>query len=128
MAHTILVVDDSMLTRAAIQRMVDMLDSDVDRILEASNGNEALAVLAEEAVDLILADLHMPDMDGCELVHRIKSDAAYAAIPVVVVSAESNPARLESLRAEGVLEFLHKPFTPEAFRSILEQSVEWCRG
>lgn len=128
MARTILVVDDSTLTRAVIHHMVEMLDLDVVEILEAANGQEALALLAHRPVDLILADLHMPDMDGCELVHRLKAEPAYAAIPVVVISAECNPGRLEELRARGVVDFLHKPFTPEAFRAILEQNVEWCRG
>jgi len=128
MARTILVVDDSTLTRAAIHHMVEMLELDVGQILEAANGREALTVLADTPVDLILADLHMPDMDGCELVHRLKTEPAYAAIPVVVISAECNPGRLERLRGEGVVDFLHKPFTPEAFRAILEQNVEWCRG
>jgi len=126
MSHCVLIVDDSILTRAAIRRVIDMLELDVDPVLEASNGREALALLEQSSVDLILADLHMPDMDGVELVHRLKGDPAYASIPVAVISAESNQERLDELRAEGVVQVLHKPFTPEAFRALLEQNVEWC--
>jgi len=126
MSHCVLIVDDSILTRAAIRRVIDMLELNVDPVLEASNGREALALLEQSSVDLILADLHMPDMDGVELVHRLKGDPAYASIPVAVISAESNQERLDELRAEGVVQVLHKPFTPEAFRALLEQNVEWC--
>ncbi|MBN1125829.1 MAG: response regulator [Sedimentisphaerales bacterium] len=124
MAYTILIVDDSMLTRMAIRRILEMLDLDMDEILESTNGEEALNQLEEHDVDLVLADLNMPQMGGIELVHRMKASQDTAQIPVVVVSTESSTTRVKDLLAEGVKDFLHKPFTPEEFRAILMKNLE----
>lgn len=128
MAYTILIVDDSMLTRMAIRRILDMLDLDITKILEAADGKQALRLLEEEDVDLVLADLNMPRMNGIEMVRRMKTEKETAQIPVVVVSTESSTMRIRDLLAEGVRDFLHKPFTPEEFRSILVRNLEVCHG
>ena len=124
MAYNILIVDDSVLTRAAIKRIIDMVDLDVDEVLEAENGIEAFKVLESKNVDVVLADLNMPEMGGVELVHKMKSDDAYSDIPVIVVSTESSVTRIKELLSEGIKDFLHKPFTPEEFRATLAKNLE----
>jgi two-component system chemotaxis response regulator CheY len=123
MAYKILIVDDSVLTRAAIKRIINMIDVDVETVYEAGNGAEALEVLDVHEVDLVLADLNMPKMNGLELVHKMKSEQCYATIPVVVVSTESSTTRIEGLLEEGIKGYLHKPFQPEQFRSIIAESL-----
>jgi len=71
MAYNILIVDDSVLTRMAIKRIVDMIDVEVDRVLEAGNGLEAFEVLDNNDVNLVLADLNMPEMGGIEMVKQM---------------------------------------------------------
>ncbi|MCK5566167.1 MAG: response regulator [Planctomycetes bacterium] len=124
MAYNILIVDDSVLTRAAIKRIIDMVDLDVDEVLEAENGIEAFKVLESKNVDVVLADLNMPEMGGVELVHKMKSDDAYSDIPVIVVSTESSVTRIKELLSEGIKDFLHKPFSPEEFRATLAKNLE----
>lgn len=119
MALCILLVDDSATTRALIRRSLSICGLDVDEILEAGNGREALALLATRQVDLILADLHMPEMSGVELAHAIFANPATASIPVAVVSAEPSVARLAELRKAGVKGFLRKPCTPESLRNLV---------
>ena len=124
MAYNILIVDDSVLTRAAIKRIIDMVDLDVDEVLEAENGIEAFKILESKKIDVVLADLNMPEMGGVELVHKMKSDDAYSDIPVIVVSTESSVTRIKELLSEGIKDFLHKPFTPEEFRATLAKNLE----
>lgn len=123
MALNILIVDDSSLTRKAIRRIIDMLDLDVGQIFEAENGTEALKILAETNIDLVLADLNMPEMGGIEMIYHMRGNETTKDIPVVVVTTESSTTRIEGLLANGAKAYLHKPFTPEQFREIIIQTV-----
>lgn len=123
MATNVLIVDDSSLTRKAIKRIIEMVDETVDldigQFLEAENGLKALKILDESSVDLVLADLNMPEMGGVEMIHRMKNSETTKSIPVVVVSTESKTTRIKKLLAEGVKDCLHKPFTPEEFKEMI---------
>jgi two-component system chemotaxis response regulator CheY len=119
MAFTILIVDDSATTRAIIKRAVGATGLPVDRYLEAGNGKLGLAALAANRVDLVLADLHMPEMDGLEMTRQILADPKTASIPVVIISAEPNAERIAQLQSQGIRGYLRKPFTPEAVREVL---------
>lgn len=124
MAYNVLIVDDSVLTRAAIKRIIDMVDLDVGDVFEAENGIEAFKMLENNNIDVVLADLNMPEMGGVELVHKMKSEDSYSDIPVIVVSTESSVTRIKELLGEGIKDFLHKPFTPEEFRVTLSKNLE----
>lgn len=119
MALNVLIVDDSSLTRKKIRRIIEMVDLDIGQFLEAGNGLEAMKILDETKVDLVLADLNMPGMGGAEMIHQMKTDETKRSIPVVVVSTESRTTRIKQLLADGVKDYLHKPFTPEEFKEIM---------
>lgn len=119
MGLNILIVDDSSLTRKKIRRIIKMAQLDVKQFFEAPNGSDALKILDEVAVDLVLADLNMPVMSGAEMIHRMKTTEATKSIPVVVVSTESRTNRIKFLLAEGIKDYLHKPFTPEQFKELI---------
>jgi two-component system chemotaxis response regulator CheY len=123
MAMNILVVDDSSLTRKAIKRIINMLELDVNEIIEAENGAEALKILEENKIDLVLADLNMPEMGGIEMIYHMRGNEATKSIPVVVVSTESSTTRIEGLLADGAKAYLHKPFTPEDFKEVITKTV-----
>lgn len=126
MSHHILIVDDSILMRAALKRTIDMVGIEIASITEAGNGKEALEVLENNTVDLILTDLNMPEMNGVELVHFLKESSEYANIPVIVITTESSTVRIEELQEAGILDYLHKPFTPEEFRETITRSLGVC--
>ena len=119
MAWNILIVDDSATMRGMIKRIVQMSGVPAGLIVEAANGILALQQLDVHKIDLVLADLNMPEMSGTELTGHILSDEKLRHIPVVIVSAEPSAARIAELRSEGVRGFLRKPFTPEALREVL---------
>lgn len=123
MAMNILVVDDSSLTRKAIKRTIEMLDLDVGQIIEAENGTQALKILSETSIDLVLADLNMPEMGGIEMIYHMRGNEATKSIPVVVISTESSTTRIEGLLANGAKAYLHKPFAPEDFKEVITQTV-----
>jgi two-component system chemotaxis response regulator CheY len=119
----ILVVDDSTLTRKAIRRIIEMTGLEVGTILEAENGRKALELLGQGGVDLVLADLNMPEMGGIEMIYHMWGNERLRGIPVVVISTESSTTRIEGLIANGAKDYLHKPFTPEQMKRIIERSV-----
>ena len=119
MAKYILIVDDSAVVRMATKRIIERSEVEFGQIFEAENGQTALDILEQEQIDLVLADLHMPEMTGVELVHIMRQQDTTRSIPVIVVSAESSPSRIEELEAEGIEGYLHKPFSPEEFRQVI---------
>jgi two-component system chemotaxis response regulator CheY len=70
-------------------------------------------------VDLVLADLNMPDMTGQEMIAAMAKDPLLEALPVVVVSSEGNRSVLDSLTALGVREIVRKPFSPTMLKDIM---------
>ena len=84
MNMNVLIVDDSAFARSLIIRSLSICGL-VDTVFqEAANGEEALTVLKSNNIDLVFTDLNMPEMDGEELLMRIKSDPSYFDVPVVV--------------------------------------------
>ncbi len=113
MAFTVLVVDDNRMMRGMVTRAVGMSGLSIGKVLEAGDGSQALAVMRQEWVDLVLLDINMPVMDGEEFLSQVRADAALRATMVIVVSTESSQPRIARLKAMGA-GFIHKPFRPEA--------------
>ncbi len=120
MSYTILIADDSAIVRAMVKKAVAMAGLDVGQVHEAGNGKEALAVLRRIWIDIVFADINMPEMTGTELVRHMKADLALASTPVVIVSSEQSQARIDELKASGARAYLTKPFRPEQFREVVE--------
>jgi two-component system chemotaxis response regulator CheY len=129
MPLNVLVVDDSDVVRTMILRTLQMAQVPVGVAFEAGNGREALDILEDNWVDLVLADLNMPIMDGMEMVERMRTSDELSAIPVVVVSTEGATSRIEELERMGVIAYVRKPFTPEMIRDVVGRVTEaWLDG
>ena len=114
MSLNVLVVDDSPVMRKMVIRMLGMSGLPIESVHEASQGREALDVLARErSINLGLFDVNMPVLNGEELVTRIRADETMASLPVVIVSTEGSAERIERFRRLGA-SFIRKPFGPEA--------------
>ena len=124
MGFCILLVDDSATTRGLIKRTIHLAGIPVSEILEAGHGKEALEQLRTHNVDLILADLHMPEMNGIELATAVLANPATAPIQIAIISAEPSGARLLELRRAGVKGYLRKPCTPESLRDLVVPLME----
>ena len=124
MAYKILIVDDSTVTRMVLKKTIGMIDIPVQEILEAGNGNEGLDVLSEHSVDLVLADINMPEINGMEMAAAVLANPATADIPVVIISTHTEDARINELRSQGIKAYIHKPFTAETIRDVLSEILE----
>ena len=120
MSYNILVVDDSAIIRKMVIKTIGMSGMDVGTIHEAENGRKALQVLADEWVDIVFADIHMPEMNGIEMVEKMSQDNLLVSIPVVIVSSDHSEARIDELKQRGIRAYLKKPFRPEGLRDIIE--------
>lgn len=128
MSYTILIADDSAIVRTMVKKAIAMAGLDVGQVYEAANGKEALDVLARTWVDVVFADINMPEMTGVELLQHIKADPALASTPVVVVSSESSQARVDEMKGYGAKAYIKKPFRPEQFRQVVNELLERIGG
>jgi two-component system chemotaxis response regulator CheY len=119
MSLNILVVDDSETVRAIIGKTLRLADVPISEFYEAANGREALDLLAEHWVDLIFSDIDMPVMGAVEMIEKLGEDDLLRSIPVVIVSTEGNPTRIEQLKSKGIRAYIRKPFTPQTLRSVV---------
>lgn len=123
MGYRFLLVDDSAMTRAVIRRVIGMCGVDVDKIIEASNGKDALAMLRVTPVSMVFLDLNMPEMSGMEVVKAVRADAKLAHVPIIIVSSESTESRIEQMKADGVNGYIKKPFTPEQIGEVITNTL-----
>ncbi len=121
MSFNVLIVDDSRSMRSVIKKVVSMSGFEMDNCFEAGSGKEALALLSEHWVDLVISDINMPEMNGIQMLCQMKADALLRAIPVVIVSTEGNQERIHEAFEKGAGGFLKKPFLPEDCRQMLYQ-------
>lgn len=129
MAYTIMIVDDSALMRQVIAKTLHVAGVAIGKLLEAANGREALALLRQDWVDLVFSDINMPDMNGLELLRQMAEDDLLKTVPVVVISTERSEARAAELKAAGVKEIIHKPFTPETLKAAVDRILSpWGGG
>ncbi|MCD6292820.1 MAG: diguanylate cyclase [Deltaproteobacteria bacterium] len=106
--RTILVVDD---TVANLDILVGLLD-DYD-VIEAAGGSEALEIVVEEEIDLILLDIMMPGMDGYEVCRRLKENEKSSTIPIIFITAMSDEDAIEEAYDTGGVDYVTKPFKPK---------------
>jgi CheY-like chemotaxis protein len=92
-------------------------------VLEAENGEEALAMLAGSDIDLILLDIRLPDMEGWDVLQRLTEQGRFPGLPVVMVSAHSTPSTAERAIREGVRAYVTKPFTSEELFEAISQAL-----
>lgn len=119
MSYNILIVDDSLPMRAVIKKVIKASGFDVGKFYEAENGKNALDVLNDEWVDLIISDYNMPVMNGLEMLESIKKNDIFNSIPVVMVTTEGSQQRIEEFFKSGAADYIKKPFTPEQIKTKL---------
>ena len=123
MQKDLMIVDDSPAMRSFIRRTVVIGGLEVGLCLEAGNGEEALALLRSNTVDVILTDFNMPIMDGEQFVRSLRQDHELSRVSVIVISTDSTQQRMSRLQSLGVHGYLCKPFTPEKLAHMLCDAV-----
>lgn len=124
-ASRILVVDDSLTVRKMIVQYLHR--GGFTSIVEASNGREALVELAKQTPDIIITDLFMPEMDGHELIGRIRADERYATIPILVETGAMDPDDRGSVFLQGATDLISKPINPREMLGRIRVHLEQRR-
>jgi len=124
MAFTILVADDSETMRAVVKKTVEMSGIPIAAFFQAANGQEALKILENEWVDVILSDINMPVMSGVEMLRALKNDKVLGQIPVIFITTESSQARIDETTKLGSAGYVKKPFLPETIKKVLMDVLE----
>lgn len=105
---TMLIIDD-MESMLKVEKEV-LLSLGIQKIITASNGNEAWQILDKRKVDLILCDWDMPELNGLGLLEKVRSDQRYESTPFIMVTAVNNADQVKDAITKGVTDFLTKPF------------------
>lgn len=115
----VLVVDDS---RFALNHIVQLLRGmGFEHIHCAANGREAAEAIRDQHFDLVITDFHMPEMDGEQLINYIRHLSEQPGVPILMITAEQDEARLASAQQAGVSALLDKPFTAATVREMLHR-------
>ena len=120
--RTVLVVEDNPITR---RMMRFALESDGFRVVEAGDGQTALAAAAEAAPDLVLQDYVLPDMDGIQLIESLRLLPGLAETPVLVVTGLVS--QIDALRRQALenTTFLPKPIEPSRLLDVIRTAASW---
>jgi len=120
---TILICDDEPNLRELMR--ISLEPGPDYRIVEASDGAEAIEVVDSESPDLVILDMMMPGVDGIAVLEHLRSQPKHVETPVVVVSAFASPADRNRAIEAGATRFVKKPFDPEALRSLVEELLPY---
>jgi two-component system, OmpR family, alkaline phosphatase synthesis response regulator PhoP len=110
---TVLIVDDEQHIRLLIEQTLEDLEDDGVEVLTATNGEEALDVVANQHPDLVFLDVQMPRKSGYEVCRAIKGDPATAGTTVFLLTAKGQAVDRDQGVAAGADEYLTKPFDPD---------------
>jgi two-component system, chemotaxis family, chemotaxis protein CheY len=118
MSKTIMTADDSASMRELVSFTLKRAGYDV---VQAADGTEALAKLAGAPVHMLITDLNMPNMDGLELIRRVRATAAYRYIPIIMLTTESQDQKKQAGKAAGASGWIVKPFRGEQLLMVAKK-------
>lgn len=120
----VLVVDDSAAIRKILQRVLRQTGMAIRTIYEAGDGQQALEVLKQQPVRLVLTDINMPKMDGLQLLRALKEVPEWRSIPVVMITTEGGEAKVAEAVRLGATGYVRKPFTADQIKEKLVGLLE----
>ena len=120
MSKTILIVEDNENNMMLVR---DVLELKGYNVLPATTGEEGVRLALENKPDLILMDIHLPDIDGVTALKRIRADATMQKIPVLAVSASAMPEDRQKILASGFEDYITKPLNIKSFVETIEKFI-----
>jgi len=118
MSKTIATVDDS----ASIRQMVSFtLSQEGYEVIEAEDGQDALDRLEGTAVDMVITDLNMPNMDGIELIKQLRAKSEFKFTPIVMLTTESMDSKKSEGKQAGATGWIVKPFKPDQLLAVINK-------
>ncbi|OQY19110.1 MAG: response regulator [Desulfobacteraceae bacterium 4572_35.1] len=120
----IVIADDSGTARMMIKRCLEIIGLTETEFLEAENGKEALTLVKQQPVDLLISDLNMPVMDGETLLKWVKASPKLIDLPVLIITSAGNQAKSDQLVNMGAFAVANKPINPAILSNILAPLLE----
>lgn len=120
MPATVLVVDDESVTRRVVTHALRMMDVEV---LSAENGTQAIELAQANQPELAIVDINLPDIDGFEVMRRLKTIPHMQAVPIIVFTARNQPGDEVTASDVGAVGFLYKPFSTQELRDLVSQHL-----
>ena len=118
MSKTVLTVDDS----ASMRQMVKLTLSGAGyQVVEASDGADGLSKARAGAMDMVVTDLNMPNMNGLELIRELRKLPIYKGVPIIFLTTESDAAMKQEAKAAGATGWITKPFQQEQLVSVVRK-------
>jgi two-component system chemotaxis response regulator CheY len=118
MAKRAMTVDDSKTMRDMVSFTLKGAGFEV---IEAEDGQDALKVLGNDKVDVIITDLNMPNMNGIELIKALRSNSVHQHTPILMLTTESDAGKKEEGKSSGATGWLVKPFNPEKLIAVVNK-------
>jgi two-component system chemotaxis response regulator CheY len=118
MGKNILVVDDS----ESIREVVSFtLENEGYNVKTGNDGKDALKHFEGDPIDLVITDLHMPEMDGIEFIKEIRQKEQYKRIPILFLTTESQASKKQEAKEAGATGWIVKPFVPAKLLAALKK-------
>jgi len=114
MALTILIVDDSQIMRNTMKSVFAKMRIACE-VVEANDGAEALAQLAQEPVELVLLDWNMPKLSGLDFLKQVRSEEKYKSLPIIMVTSKTARANVIEAIQNGATDYITKPINNDLF-------------
>jgi two-component system, chemotaxis family, chemotaxis protein CheY len=116
----ILIVDDSSTMRRIIGNVVMQLGFTKDDFEEAEDGVKAWKILLEDKFDVILTDWNMPNMNGLDLVKKVRAEGQHQKTPIIMITTEGGKGEVITALKAGVNNYIVKPFNAEVLKEKLD--------
>lgn len=121
MKKNILIIDDSESIREVV---VFTLEKDGHNVTAAVDGKDALQYLDGRKIDLIITDLHMPNMDGIEFIKEVRKSEDYKYTPILYLTTESQQSKKMEAKQAGATGWIVKPFMPEKLLAAINKILK----
>lgn len=122
-SFVILIVDDSASLRHLIKKSLE--SAGFGNLLEAEDGKQALDMLMEHQVHLIISDINMPKVNGLELLKALLNHSTLKNIPFIVLTSETDDEMFKTVMQTGATDFIKKPFTHDQLIIKIKSIIEW---
>jgi len=120
MSKKIVVVDDS----ESIRELVSLtLENAGHEVYKGVDGADALRLFDGREVNLVITDLNMPNQDGISLIREIRNMASYSAVPIIILTTESQTAKKEEAKAAGATGWIVKPFVADKLLAVVNKVI-----
>jgi PAS domain S-box-containing protein len=123
--RTVLYVEDNPSNLRLVQRVLG--ERGGVRLVTATRGDAVQGLVRQHRPDLVLLDLHLPDLGGQEVLRRLRADPHTAHVPVVVVSADATASQIQRLLTAGAADYLTKPLDVDRFLEVVDQLLQAAR-